>query len=552
MLKFFRTAFGSLGDRAAIPDAADVNGNVSYSSGYTFDYQRQKTDPAAKNIERDKQNQLFFDITNALGELQGQGVPDFITSALNGGTAYSYGQNALVRYSGELYVSLVAANTATPADATKWAKFTTPANLQTALNTRAMAGGTADALTGSFTPAIGSLPAAPGTLSLMVRAGAANATTTPTFQADATAAKAIVKGSNAPLVAGDIAGAGHWLHLDYDPTLDKWVLQNPAFGVVVTTPYLRTGPNFANGSAMVGQRADAGITTNLSTSRQIGGCDNIGVWASGGAVSAGTVARIASAISGSTGYASRAAGVTLTGSGKISHSIRMESRDALKYKNKTCSFSVKVDHDAGVNVGYTLVIKKANSADNFGATTTIATSGVSAIPTATGSTVTFNGVAMGDCSNGIEFEVQAACGAVTTKNFNCTEFCIDIAATAQSYVAPDYADELRRCQRYLPMWVAAAAAGWMPGMNYLTNSVTVSVKLPVPTCKVVTGFTASASNIFTSYSGGSSFIGSGASFANALNDAATLAVAVPTVTQGQGAQVNFNAAGWAMFTGGEL
>ncbi len=234
MLKYFRLPFATTGDKTAVPDAVDSNGNVSYSQGYGFDYQRQKTDPAAKNIERDKMNQIFFDMTTAIAELQSQGVPDFITTALNGGTAYSYGQYAVVKYSGDLYISLVAANTALPSDATKWALLPTPARIQAAFNSSAVATGTADAILGAFTPAIAALPAAPGTLSVFVRAGGANLTATPTFEADGTAAKTIVKGANQALVAGDIAGAGHWLELQYDATLDKWILQNPAQGVAST------------------------------------------------------------------------------------------------------------------------------------------------------------------------------------------------------------------------------------------------------------------------------------------------------------------------------
>lgn len=231
MLKFFRLPFATTGDKTAVPDAVDSNGNVSYSQGYGFDYQRQKTDPAAKNIERDKMNQIFFDMTTAIAELQSQGIPDYITSALNGGTAYSYGQYAIVKYSGALYISLVAANTALPSDATKWALLPTPALLQQSAYMSAAGAGTVDAITAAFTPAIAALPAAPGTLSVFVRATGANTSTTPTFKADGTAAKTIVKGNNVALVAGDIAGAGHWLELQYDATLDKWVLQNPASGV---------------------------------------------------------------------------------------------------------------------------------------------------------------------------------------------------------------------------------------------------------------------------------------------------------------------------------
>jgi hypothetical protein len=124
MLKFFRLPFATSGDKTAVPDAVDTNGNVSYTQGYGFDYQRQKTDPAAKNIERDKMNQIMFDITTAIAEIQAQGVPDFITSALNGGAAYSYAINTLVRWTdGEVYISLVAANTALPTDPASWAPF---------------------------------------------------------------------------------------------------------------------------------------------------------------------------------------------------------------------------------------------------------------------------------------------------------------------------------------------------------------------------------------------------------------------------------------------
>jgi len=92
----------------------------------------------------------------------------------------------------------------------------------------AAAGGTANAITASFSPAITTLT---NGMTLYVRAASANSTTTPTFQADSTAAKTIVKGSDEALLAGDIKGAGHWLELQYDSVLDKWVLQNPAVNI---------------------------------------------------------------------------------------------------------------------------------------------------------------------------------------------------------------------------------------------------------------------------------------------------------------------------------
>jgi hypothetical protein len=93
----------------------------------------------------------------------------------------------------------------------------------------AVAGGTANAITADFTPDIATLTHG---MVVRVRAAAANSSTTPTFAPDAIAAKTIAKGANAALANGDIAGAGHWIELQYDQTLDKWVLNNPANGVV--------------------------------------------------------------------------------------------------------------------------------------------------------------------------------------------------------------------------------------------------------------------------------------------------------------------------------
>jgi hypothetical protein len=92
------------------------------------------------------------------------------------------------------------------------------------------AAGTANAISASFTPAVAALKDG---MVLYVRASVANTTTTPSYTPNSgtIAAKTVVKGANTALVPGDIAGAGHWLGLQYDAALDKWVLLNPATGV---------------------------------------------------------------------------------------------------------------------------------------------------------------------------------------------------------------------------------------------------------------------------------------------------------------------------------
>ncbi len=95
---------------------------------------------------------------------------------------------------------------------------------------QAEAAGTADAVTAVFTrPVVKPLHG----MRVQVRATGENTITAPTFKADETSALPIVKGNNQPLRPGDIAGEGHWLELQCDDDLKKWVLQNPAFGVSV-------------------------------------------------------------------------------------------------------------------------------------------------------------------------------------------------------------------------------------------------------------------------------------------------------------------------------
>ncbi len=93
----------------------------------------------------------------------------------------------------------------------------------------AHATGTANALVATF-PNI--MPAVyTDGIPFYVRAAVANTTAVPTitFNPGVLTPVDIVKANNKALRAGDIAGAGHWLCLQYDTTLGKVVLNNPAF-----------------------------------------------------------------------------------------------------------------------------------------------------------------------------------------------------------------------------------------------------------------------------------------------------------------------------------
>ena len=113
----------------------------------------------------------------------------------------------------------------------------------------ATAGGTADAITATYSPAPAALVAG---LTLYVRAASANATTTPQFSPNGLTGKVIVKNNNQALAVGDIAGAGHWLHLVYDATNGVWELMNPAtFIGAVQTGGTANGVAYFNASKVL-------------------------------------------------------------------------------------------------------------------------------------------------------------------------------------------------------------------------------------------------------------------------------------------------------------
>ena len=125
MARYFRLPFAGQGDKTVFPDNTQADGSLSYNQGYGPDYQRTPgTDPQARRIERNRFNQLIFDITSTLQLYYQEAVPPFITAADNGGTAFQYPKYARVRYDAgtgdRLYESLVDDNDDLPTVTTAW------------------------------------------------------------------------------------------------------------------------------------------------------------------------------------------------------------------------------------------------------------------------------------------------------------------------------------------------------------------------------------------------------------------------------------------------
>lgn len=205
----------------------------------------------------------------------------------------------------------------------------------------AVAGGTADAITAAFAPAIAALYHG---MTLYVRASAANTTTTPTFAPDGLTAKTIVKGSGSVLVAGDIAGAGHWLVLTYDQTMDKWVIGNPNVSLAIASP-----------SEAQGQTDNTKMLTPLRLAEALQGANQS---------------------LGATGYQKLPGGLilqwgyTTTSGGSATASIVFP----VSFPNALLSVG-----GIGVSANDRLLVVTASSATGFNCTTYVAASGGSAV-----------------------------------------------------------------------------------------------------------------------------------------------------------------------------
>ncbi|PIJ49235.1 phage tail protein [Erwinia sp. OLTSP20] len=115
MTKVFKTPFAAQGDRTAVPVETQADGSVSYTQGYGYDYERdQTTDPAAKDIEREKMNALFHDVTEATGEMQQFGSANWSEDGK------PYPIRSLVYYSERTWQSRIKNNNEEPGKGSGW------------------------------------------------------------------------------------------------------------------------------------------------------------------------------------------------------------------------------------------------------------------------------------------------------------------------------------------------------------------------------------------------------------------------------------------------
>ncbi|OTA14586.1 phage tail protein [Xenorhabdus vietnamensis] len=118
MTKIFKVPFAAQGDRVSIPNEVQPDGAVSYTQGYGYDYERdQNVDPTARDIEREKMNGIFHDITEAVGEMQTFGAAQWTVEAR------PYPLRALVYHNQKLWQSRIENNKEEPKASHAWVEL---------------------------------------------------------------------------------------------------------------------------------------------------------------------------------------------------------------------------------------------------------------------------------------------------------------------------------------------------------------------------------------------------------------------------------------------
>ncbi len=213
--------------------------------------------------------------------------------------------------------------------------------------------------------------------------------------------------------------------------------------------------------------------------------DRWAAWATGTAVSAGTITQEASSQLLNYAHNLHLSGVTITGTGIVFTRTRLEAVIARPLRDKTVTISIYVYHDVGSNIDYTITVNKANSNDDFTAVTNVGTSSATSVASATTTRLTYT-LTLNNVGTGLEIEVKAACGAITTKNFMYTGAKLEIGAETTDFELPRFQEELLACQRYYEKnfnYSTSPADGvantdsrdclW-PGVCFATNNVTVT------------------------------------------------------------------------------
>lgn len=214
-------------------------------------------------------------------------------------------------------------------------------------------------------------------------------------------------------------------------------------------------------------------TQTLTTSYKYGYNDLFLMKGSGTAISAGSSSTATPTVASTkTSKCDSITGVTITGTGIVFGARRIEAIDALKYKNRTVSVAVTVGHNVGSAINYQINLYKPTVSDNYASRTLISSSSAISVVSGVSTLIEFKNVSAGDVTNGLEFEVQASCGAITTKSFEFGDWQLNPGVEALPFSSEDFTSSLLQVKRH---YRKSYDIGIAPGANSIIGQLQFNV-----------------------------------------------------------------------------
>lgn len=219
-----------------------------------------------------------------------------------------------------------------------------------------------------------------------------------------------------------------------------------------------------NGGMMVAQSPN--IT--LTNAPQYGPVDMMQLSISGGTGITGTVQQVVSSGFNS-GYTLGAIGASWT-NGIYFLQHRIEAANTKTLNGKTITVQAVVMHDSGSNKNFAFSISKANSLNNFGATTVISSNfGIKAIPHNTPTLIT-GSITLGpnDADNGLEIVLYSEAHTVVNKNYYVGAWQLEVGAIATAFESQEFGAVKRACCNYYRTGTGLRVDGYSSTTTTLT------------------------------------------------------------------------------------
>lgn len=253
------------------------------------------------------------------------------------------------------------------------------------------------------------------------------------------------------------------------------------------------------------------------------------------------------------------ASMTTTGSGDLFYGTRLEAKDTISLNSQTYTYSFIAYQNTGSAVNVYPAIYKANAADDFSATTLLATGSVVSVPSGTPTlvtqTITFGS---SDASNGLQLSQKfASVGAVTGKDFWIGDVQLTPGSVVTTKEQRPIEVEYALCERYLPAFIGSGTTddvsdGWCPSTStgYGRFNFVVTPRVPP------TGITVSSAGHFNyTQTNGTTSVVTALVFVRASTKLATMqatGTGTPYTADAKGYLQAISASAKILFTGCQL